>query len=73
MVRDMKKYRNSNVEWTYLNQDVIRDWSQSPDLENITENTLFEEESQSGDEQDAAAQDVYMEHMDIREPIETLR
>lgn len=73
----MKKYQTNSVEWTLLTQDDMRDWSESPDLENITETTLFEEESESGEEKTETAirngNDVFMEHMDIREPIEALR
>lgn len=66
-----------------LTQEVIQEWSQSPKMttvEAIEETTLFEEEEDDDEDGDATSgsqqdetPEVYIEHMDIREPIIVLR
>lgn len=68
--------KKATAEWNYgtdLNPDVLQDWRESTRLqvENMSEHELFDEEGTTQDSD--IASEVFIEHMDIREPISVLR
>lgn len=82
----MKKAKGA--AWNYsteMNQDVLQDWQESTRIhtvENIVDNELFDDEAaeeaslNSNDDFDdvlSEPTEVFIEHMDIREPISVLR
>lgn len=62
------------TEWNY-NNVLIQDWSESSKLSdtvgNVQEDDLFEDDDDNSG--DASLSDVFIEHMDIRQPIAVLR
>lgn len=69
--------KKAGAEWNYANdldRDVIQEWSENTELEpteNMSDNELFEEEDEG--EVTVGGGEVFIQHMDIRDPIVTLR